>query len=210
MINLVLKKYREFFNIKPKANVYFIGGGEVFEKHDDYITWLKELKIRKSEKSWKGWVIEKLFFENIQSTKIQMPCSWNAHYNEWEIWFEKYTSKMGSHTHLVGHSLGGIFLAKYTSKNPEFFKKIKSIHLVAAPFNYCFDFNLKKSEVVNSPKIFSYQSMDDEIVRTKDSLYSIFSKTKNNSVKMYEFEDRGHFLNPTFIELFENINSFYQ
>ena len=46
-----------------------------------------------------------------------MPNSMNARYKEWKIMFNKFLPFFKNNLVLVGHSLGGIFLAKYLSEN---------------------------------------------------------------------------------------------
>src|SRR4051812_24392848 len=43
----------------------------------------------------------------------EMPCAESAKYAEWKIWFERLLKFVDKGTIFVGHSLGGIFLAKY-------------------------------------------------------------------------------------------------
>ncbi|NJS42155.1 hypothetical protein HC766_08105 [Candidatus Gracilibacteria bacterium] len=193
MINLILKKYRNLFNISPEAKVFIIGGGEVFEKYDDYITWLQKTNLRENNNSWKTWLTNKLEYKNYQVIRINMPNSLNAHYEEWLIWFQKYLPNINNSDVLIGHSLGGIFLAKYLSSDHKLLKKLSSVHLVAAPFNYCYDFNTKKTTLPNVSKIHLYQSFDDKIVKYKDSLLEVYSQNKNNQTNLHDFSNYGHF-----------------
>jgi predicted alpha/beta hydrolase family esterase len=64
-----------------------------------------------------------------------MPDTQNSYYPAWKIWFEKYFQYLGENKLIViGHSLGGIFLAKYLSEN-KFPRCIDSLHLVSPVYN---------------------------------------------------------------------------
>jgi predicted alpha/beta hydrolase family esterase len=140
----------------------------------------------------------------------KMPNAKNARYFEWKIWFEKLLPLMQEEVILIGHSLGGIFLAKYLSEN-NFPKKIISLHLVAAPYDteVCKDslVDFALSSTVEklaqyTDKIFLYQSKDDPEVPFAD-----FEKYKRDipTAIPVVFEDRGHFIRKDFPELIENI-----
>jgi hypothetical protein len=111
---------------------------------------------------------------------------------------------------LLGHSLGGTFVAKYLSEN-DFPKKILATFLVSACYDdeasgYSLDdFALPQSlEKLKEQggKIFLIQSKDDKVVPFKD-----FEKYKKD-LPMAEtmiFEDRGHFDQSEFPEIVEKI-----
>lgn len=63
-----------------------------------------------------------------------MPNGNNAQYIEWKIWFERLLPFLNDGVILIGHSLGGIFLAKYLSEN-NFSIKVRAAILIAAPFD---------------------------------------------------------------------------
>ena len=111
---------------------------------------------------------------------------------------------------LVGHSLGGIFLAKYLSEN-DFPKRVSQLHLVAAPYDTevikdsLADFALsgtveKVAEKAN--RVYLYQSKDDTAVAYEDVL-----KYKRDlpNAELLEFENRGHFTQEALPELIERI-----
>lgn len=140
----------------------------------------------------------------------KMPNPKNARYEEWKIWFEKLFPLLRNGVILVGHSLGGIFLAKYLSEN-KFSFSIGSIHLVAAPYDDkdcdepLVDFSLsggvgRLAELTN--KIFLYHSRDDKAVPFVD-----LSKYEKDlpSAQAVVFEDRGHFNQEQFPELVINL-----
>ena len=63
-----------------------------------------------------------------------MPNKGNAVYEEWKMIFEKFALALSPDTIYVGHSLGGIFLAKYISENT---LNTGMVHLISAPFFPC-------------------------------------------------------------------------
>ncbi len=207
--------------MNAKQQVLAIHGGEVFPSYEKYLEYLVNYeidfeKLKEKEKGWKRHLQEDLGddFEVIQP---QMPSPRNAKYKEWKIWLEKYLSILRDNIILVGHSLGGIFWAKYLSEN-KFPVKISQLHLVAAPFDDNFDtsskteyyelcdFNFEAEKLYNIEKqigkIFLYHSKDDFVVPFAD-----LEKYANAlpSAQKTIFSDRGHFLIENFPEIVENI-----
>ena len=140
-----------------------------------------------------------------------MPNATNARYAEWKIWFDKIVPLLDEEVIFIGHSLGGIFLAKYFSEN-DYPKKVKATMLVAPPFNtptehplvdFNIETNLGKFEEQGG-KIFLYHSKDDEVVP--------FSNCERYQKELPEaqyniFEDRQHFNQNEFPEIVEDIRS---
>lgn len=194
-----------------KKQIVVIHGGTTFDTYEEYMEYLRssELTLEKiNRKDWKDFLATNLPEYEVICPK--MPNAKNARYEEWKIWFEKLLLVLNDDVILVGHSLGGIFLAKYLSEN-HFPKKISSVHLVAAPYDTevnkesLADFALSKTvEDVSSytENIFLYQSTDDTAVAYED-----VKKYKRDipSATLVSFEDRGHFTQESFPELIENI-----
>jgi predicted alpha/beta hydrolase family esterase len=196
-----------------KKQIVIIHGGTTFDTYEEYIEYLKssELTLEKiNRKDWKDTI--SLSLPDFEIIYPKMPNSKNARYQEWKIWFEKLFSLLNDEVVLVGHSLGGIFLAKYLAGNT-FPKKIRSLHLVAAPYDteiikdsladFALDRTVEKLGTVTD-KIFLYQSRDDTAVAYRD-----VEKYKRDipSATLVFFEDRGHFTQESFPELVENIKS---
>ncbi|HRZ30232.1 MAG TPA: hypothetical protein P5274_00975 [Candidatus Paceibacterota bacterium] len=103
-----------------KTQVVIIHGGDTFETQEEYLNYLKSYRIENlnyfRKKSWKGSLQERLD-DNFDVITPQMPCKLNAKYEEWKIWFNKLLPLLNNKVVLIGHSLGGIFLAKYLSDN---------------------------------------------------------------------------------------------
>jgi len=203
-----------------KHQIIVIHGGDVFNTYEEYLVFLKSREIdferyRTHWKDWKATLDEKLGkeFEVILPT---LPNKMNAKYLEWKIWFEKFVPYFEPEVVLIGHSLGGTFLAKYLSEN-DFPKKIRAAFLVAAPYDYdsrggtndLGDFALSKDLSKfneQAGKIFIYHSKDDPIVPLTDS-----EKYKRSlpQAEMVIFEDKGHFNQTEFPELISNIKKLY-
>src|SRR3989344_5882807 len=194
-----------------KEQIILIHGGTTFDTYEEYMAYLNscELTLEKiNKRNWKDFLGSEL--PDFEVIYPKMPNAKNARYPEWKIWFEKLFRLLNDNVILIGHSLGGIFLAKYLSEN-NFPKKIKSVHLVAAPYDteHCkeslADFALTK-DLANftkqAGKIFLYQSKDDAEVPCAD-----VEKYKRDipSATIEIFDDRGHFIQEEFPELVKDI-----
>ena len=196
-----------------KSQIVLIHGGTTFETYEEYMEYLNSCEItleKLNRKDWKDNLGEALpEFEVIYP---KMPNAKNARYEEWKIWFEKLFPLLRDEVILVGHSLGGIFLTKYLSEN-DFPKKIKSVHLVVAPYDdvdcdeSLADFALTESLEglrKQAGEIYLYHSQDDTSVP-----YADVHKYKRNlpDATLVSFEDKGHFLQNDFHKLVGNIKS---
>ncbi|MFO0743530.1 MAG: alpha/beta hydrolase [Candidatus Paceibacterota bacterium] len=194
-----------------KTSLILIHGGSTFDNYEEYWSYLEscELSLEKiNRKDWKDFLASEL--PEYEVIYPKMPNAKNARYSEWKLWFEKLFPLLTEEVVLVGHSLGGIFLAKYLSENT-FPKKIKSLHLVAAPYDTevikesLADFALENTVEKLSDytdKIFLYQSKDDTAVAFFD-----VEKYKRDlpNATLRIFEDRGHFTQEKFPELINDI-----
>jgi len=119
-----------------KKQVIFIHGGETFDTYDEYIEYLKNTEFDPDKFKVKRWKdsLEENLGGGFQVIAPVMPSKYNSKYNEWEIWFKKTFPFLENDIVLIGHSLGGIFVAKYLSEN-KFPKKILATYLIAASMN---------------------------------------------------------------------------
>lgn len=192
-----------------KKQVVFIHGGETFNTYSDYIQFLKNCDFNldgNKQKRWKQSLEEKLG-DDFMIITPRMPCKYNAKYKEWKIWFEKIFIYLEDNVVLIGHSLGGIFLAKYLSEN-NFPKKILATYLIAAPYNdvdFILPKDLQKFEK-QTGIIFIYHSEDDPIVPFTDLRKYAVSLPK---AKTIIFKNKGHFLQEEFPELIKSIQQLY-
>jgi predicted alpha/beta hydrolase family esterase len=116
--------------------IIVIHGGTTFARYDDYLEYLrtKQPSIDRLtyQTFWKEGLQDELGAE-YQVLLPSMPNKTNAKYSEWKLWFDTLSGLFADDCILVGHSLGGIFLAKYLSENT-FPHRIKATILIAAPF----------------------------------------------------------------------------
>jgi len=194
-----------------KQQVMHVHGGSPWGSYDRYLEYLrtKEVGIVDTIQTTR-WHYNYLSFlspEFYEVIRPEMPCKQNAHYLEWKIWFERHLEFLRDDIILVGHSLGGNFLAKYLSENV-FPISIKQLHLVA-PSHSAFDDDFK---ITNFPKDFNknivqeihiYHSSDDTVVPiTESEKYH----TQLPGSQFHRFTDRFHFIGEDFPELFDHIN----
>lgn len=191
-----------------KKQILIIHGGTTFEKNSDYIDFIKNVPLEidrlKFKQDWKNTIAQDLG-DNYEVLAPRMPNGTNAKYSEWKIWFERILPLMDKEIILIGHSLGGIFLAKYLSQNT-IKKQIKALIMVSAPFGDTPDeslasFRLPKSLkniYIQAKKIILIHSKDDKTVPI-EQVYE-YSRHLQDSETIL-FEDRGHFKIEHFPEL---------
>lgn len=202
--------------VAMKRQILVVHGGETFKTYEEYLALLKSWEvdfedILNPKKDWKDSLSQKLG-DDFEVISPKMPNKLNAKYLEWKIWFEKFTPYVRDGVVLIGHSLGGIFLAKYLSEG-KFPKKILATFLIAAPHDdkdsgYSLaDFQLPENLDLFSAqggKIFLYHSQDDKVVPFAD-LHKFHKELPGANIM--PFIDRGHFNQEGFPELIEQIKS---
>ncbi len=198
-----------------RKQIIVIHGGDTFDTYEEYIKFLKEWQIdfedyRNGQSDWKRTLGERLG-DGFEVIMPNMPNKINAKYLEWKIWFEKFIPHFESEVVLVGHSLGGAFLAKYLSEN-KFPKRIRAVFLVAAVFDKDVEgyplvsFSLPQNLDLQTDKIYLYHSKDDPVVPFAD-LDKYKKKLKKSMGR--EFNDRGHFNQEEFPELIQDIKNVF-
>ena len=197
--------------MSDKQQIVVIHGGEAFEAYEEYLNYLKTADISLERLRFKDWKsnLSQVLGPEYDVLLPRMPNSYNARYVEWKLWFDKLVPLFDKSVIFVGHSLGGIFLAKYLSENA-YPKRIKATFLVAAPFNTqmihpCVDFNITNdlsSFAEQGGVITLYQSRDDHSVPFSNVLD--YQKSLPKALVRI-FEDRQHFNQETFGEIVEDI-----
>lgn len=192
--------------------VLVIPGGNSFSDYGEFLRYLQQRPVDlefSNKKDWKATLGERLG-DGYQVILPRMPNRDNALYEEWKIWFEKHLELFGNEVILIGHSLGGCFLAKYLSTE-KVSRRVLATLIVAAPF----DAGARDSAefVVQSPltrlaeqggAVHLYFSTDDTIVpyneleKYKEALPDAFA---------HSFSDYGHFNTEEFPELVADIKS---
>lgn len=190
----------------------YIHGGETFDTYDAYLDALRSWKYEPEQaQRWKNVLAERLG-EDWQVFMPTMPSKFNAKYLEWSIWFEKIIPHVTDGVVLIGHSLGGIFLAKYLNEHvlPV---SVRATFLIAAPFDtedtdYTLaDFVLPQSLsglARSGGEIFLYHSEDDPVVPIA-ALKKYQALLPDATVHV--FSDLGHFAQAEFPELIKDIKS---
>jgi predicted alpha/beta hydrolase family esterase len=198
-----------------KKQIVVIHGGDTFATNEEYISFLNDFVIDSLDyfkgSSWKDSLGQALG-EPFEVIAPKMPNKFNAKYSEWKIWFEKLAPLLNQEVVFVGHSLGGIFLAKYLSEHT-LNKTIQAVFLVSAPYDEkdtdesLADFSLPETLEnfeKQVSKIYLYHSKDDPVVPFID--VEKYKKALPNAV-LCVFEDRKHFNQEVFPELVEEIKS---
>jgi len=185
--------------------ILFLHGGESFSDYEHYLEWLKTKELDyerlKYAPRWREWVAQQAAGCDVLTPN--MPNAFNAVYDEWVIYFEKMLPLLIVDVTLVGHSLGGMFLAKYfhTHTLP---KKVHRIVLVAARYGG----NEDGSFVVTSAKGVEKSAEEVHLFHSEDDLlvpYADMEDFKKDipTAIVHSFKNRGHFIDPTFPEMLE-------
>jgi predicted alpha/beta hydrolase family esterase len=205
-----------------KKEAILIGGGETFRnlEHAKEYFRNKDIDIVWGDRFWHAWLIWSLE-PKFNFVKPKMPASDNAHYELWKIIFEKYLEKITQkEIDIVCHSLGTIFIMKYLVENG--FKnslgeiKIKNLHLVGSIVDNqfqpkddvedcaTFTFDISKVSDIKkySENIHIWHSTDDMMCRFANAEYV---KQQIPESILHKFENKGHFIDTTFWELFDEM-----
>lgn len=196
-----------------KRQILIIHGGNAFDTHDQFISDLKKREVYLDQFKTVDWKynLGKDLGEEYEVLNPKMPNSQNAKYSEWKIWFERIAPHLEDSVILIGHSLGGIFLAKYLSEN-NFKKKIKAVILVAPPFNSPTKHPLADFILIRGLENFEKQAGKIIIFHSKDDSVVPFSNAKSyvkvlKSAELLSFEKMGHFNQENFPEIEKVIKS---
>jgi predicted alpha/beta hydrolase family esterase len=193
--------------------VVIIHGGTTFDTYKKYLSFIKNRPVSldrlRLKRDWKD-VLQEELGKKFGVLSPKMPNKTNAQYKEWKIWFERIIPFFRKNVVLIGHSLGGIFLAKYLSET-DFPKKIRATILVAAPFD---DAGRKESlasfRLPSSLEKFADQGGIVYLIHSKDDPNVPFKQLEKYkqalpSAKTMIFENREHFHQETFPEIIQLI-----
>lgn len=188
--------------------ILIIHGGNSFSTQGSYLDSLKNSSIDYERllysPNWRGWIAEQI--PEVDVLVPTMPNSANAQYSEWKVYFEKILPLLSDDVQLVGHSLGGMFLANYLQDNP-LARQVRRLILVAPAYNDSSSEDLGSFEVKstnNLPKsareVHLFHSQDDPVVP-----YSELAKFQADlpDAITHDFTDKLHFWDSTFPELLE-------
>jgi len=195
-----------------KQQVLVIHGGDTFGSDKEYLEFLRNHDINFAKMTRAGWKenLRSDLGEDFEVILPQMPNKVNARYEEWKIMFEKLIPFLRDGLILVGHSMGGTFIAKYLAEN-KFPHQIKATFLIAAPFGnnepeyslYTFSLPTDLKDLgEQAGQIFIYHSSDDPLVPTRDA--DAYIQALPHADKKI-LTDRGHFNQERLPELVEEI-----
>jgi predicted alpha/beta hydrolase family esterase len=194
--------------------IIVVHGGDAFGSQEVYKTHLRtksvSLERLRPRADWKVWLAEQLMGTH-DVLAPRMPFASNAPYALWKLWFLRCAEVFTDEVTLVGHSLGGIFLAKLLSEQAVPFH-VRALHLVSAPFEttdspgelpHAWQLKLPVTRVLrHTASVHVYHSTDDPVVPYAQAEQYVQALP---SAVLHTFENRGHFLDPTFPELEHNI-----
>lgn len=192
--------------------VLVISGGNSFAKYEDYMRYLKEKPVDLAYAYRTGWKtnLHQALGHSYQVVVPRMPNRDNAKYAEWVVWLERHLSLLENEVILVGHSLGGCFLAKYLATTNTS-KIIRGTFLVAPPFDetrhHSTEFTVETPLdllAVQGGELHAYFSEDDAVVSYGES--EKYRAALPNA-HIHSFADRGHFNQEEFPELVADIKS---
>ncbi len=195
-----------------RKQVCIIHGGVAFDSDEQYQQSLKDLTLNYERllyaPGWKTWLAEQLTDHDVLLPS--MPNKINAKYADWSVYFSKVLPFLSPSAVIVGHSLGGIFLAKYFSEHtPEV--PFQKIILIAAPYDDASDESLgdfafqdATSLAAAAKEIHLFYSTDDPLVPFAEA--NKYLKDLPTAT-LHKFTNRQHFNTPTFLELKNLINN---
>ena len=190
--------------------VCIIHGGSTYDSEHHYLEDLKSMEVKYIRllygKRWKNWLGEEL--PDYDVLVPELPNKAYAKYEEWALYFSKIIPFLKSDAILIGHSLGGIFIAKYLNEHPEL--HFEKVALVAAPFNDTSSESLASFTLPEDLSVLNkaadefaiFHSKDDKVVPYEEAIkYS--DVLDSNTLRL--FVDRGHFNQETFPEILDFI-----
>ena len=193
--------------------IFVIHGGDAYSNYEEYLEALRSKRVsleRLRSQDWKA-NLPKALGSDFDILLPRMPNGQNAKYLEWKIYFEKLVSLMESGVVLIGHSLGGIFLAKYLSEETLPIQ-VRATLLVAAPFNTPEIHPLADFVLSADLGMFAEQGGDITLYHSSDDQIVPFSNLNDYrralpNARFVTFTDRGHFNAAEFPELVADLQA---
>ena len=189
--------------------VFVIQGGNSFNSHDSYIEDLTHSPIDYDRLKYSPrWFTQglSLSLPEFDVLTPSMPNRQNAVYDEWKILFEKLIPYFNKDTQIIGHSLGAMFLAKYLQETT-LAEKVHRLLLVSGGYDDEQEEELGSFKVTGASGV---QASAEEVhlFHSKDDFVVPFGELAKfqadlPSAVSHIFDDRGHFLQAEFPELYE-------
>jgi predicted alpha/beta hydrolase family esterase len=191
--------------------VLIIHGGSSFNSYDSYFDALKAKTLTYEQlltnQKWRDWIADT--YTNGDVLLPIFPNGSNAQYDEWVIYFEKLLPFLDKTSHLIGYSLGAMFLARYLHENTLAIPAARII--LISP---CYDD--ESTEELGSFKVTSAIGLEKSaqevhLFHSKDDPISPFTELAKfqsdlPAAETHIFEDRNHFFQPIFPELLDLLN----
>lgn len=190
----------------PREQICILHGGEAYASDADYRQALED-KMLLYERllyapSWKKWLAEQLTGSDVLLPSLPNPQ--NAKYDEWALYFSKVMPLLAPGATLIGHSLGGIFLAKYLSEHPPA-RPFARLILVAAPYDDESTESLGGFKLTNASRLQSAAREIHLFFSDDDPVVPLEEKNKYlrdiPSAILHQLSGKQHFNDPTFPEL---------
>lgn len=183
-----------------KRQLVYIGWGVPKENFDSYYACLEAREYNPYYERQMNWAdtLDIYIWNQWDYWRIPLPEKGFADYSAWKIMFEKIIPFLEKDVSLIGVSLGGTFLLKYLTENPQDIS-INKIFLVAAalsdsPQEKLWSFQCDKEKIPTIAEkvwqIYCYHSRDDDIVDFAD--FELLQKLLPQA-SFRSFSDRGHF-----------------
>lgn len=193
--------------------VLVVHGGHSFAHREAYLEHLRTRSVRlesfRDTFDWKAGLAKRLG-PSYDVLTPRMPCSENARYDEWSLWFQRILEHLGDDLVLVGHSLGGLFLAKYLAEH-DVERTVRGLFLVASPWvvtgethelqSFALPNDISRIEEQTS-NVFVYHSKDDPAVPLGDANNYCMALPR---AEPRIFANKGHFNDETLPELEQDI-----
>lgn len=195
-----------------KTQIVFVHGGNSFDNITEFYDDLRQREFdpyQPERKKWRNKIASDLEATH-ESHILQMPNALNADYTAWSIWFEKMVPFLRNNVVLVGHSLGGGFLLRYLTEN-KLPVTVRQLHLVAPCIDdldcpgvggFKIDVATWSGFTSEIKEVHLWHSIDDTLVPLHHSERLL---EKYPTAHLHKFTDRGHFLEPEFPELLQEI-----
>lgn len=194
--------------------VVVIHGGNAYATYAEYIAALTSAVLDEASlahtSGWKQELAHELG-DAYEVIAPRMPNAQNAKYREWTIWFEKHVPLLGDDVILIGHSLGGVFLARYLNERAVPMR-IAGTLLVAAPYDHDGEHPLPEFAISGALDQFArqggaitlYHSSDDPVVAYREAEKYVAALP---DAQLRTFSDRQHFNQDTFPEICADIRA---
>lgn len=193
-----------------KKQVVVIHGGDTFASYEAYLSHLSAYTLNLTERR-RGWKdgLQSVLGDEYHVMRPAMPNPGNARYPEWEMWFSKYVPYLENDAVLVGHSLGGTFLAKYLSEH-RLPTRIKATILIAATHDDDGTMSPAGFILPDFLELFAEQGGKIFLIHSTDDLAVPFAELERyrrrlSTAQAIVLEGRGHVTQEEFPELVEII-----